>query len=195
MTIHRVDFTQPLRLLMDCHRRIERFFGQLEAVVACRWSGDLSLVDRQTLATALDYFDQAARRHTEDEEQSLFPRLRRREVLVELDKLEADHRQTAIQHRRLGVLGRRWLANGKITSTDYVDLCAVLKALKTAYTDHIQCEDECIFALAARVLTPAELNEIGTEMAQRRAADPGPSCSTCAQRRRRTLSALSSGVK
>ena len=59
---------------------------------------------RKSLETALRYFHEAAPKHTADEEESLFPRLRRlpnsevRDALDRLDSLEADHRDVAPQH-------------------------------------------------------------------------------------------------
>src|SRR5215472_18065664 len=91
------SFSEPTGLLSDCHRRIEMFLTTLESVA--------SLVDKpldkqaQTaLESALRYFREAAPKHTADEEESLFPRLRqvhRPEVesaLAALNALEDEHR-------------------------------------------------------------------------------------------------------
>lgn len=171
-------------MLRDCHRRIERFFAQLQSLSERSRDGDLSDPDRQTLETALNYLDQAARRHTEDEEQSLFPRLRRHAALAELDRLESDHQHAVLRHQELDQLGRRWLADGRLSTMDSGRLREVVTELTTTYADHIRCEDERVFVLAAQLLTPAELAQIGEEMAQRRAVDPGRPGSRCAKRRR-----------
>lgn len=178
------DFTQPLALLRDCHRRIERFFAQLRSLSDRRRGGYLSGTDRQALETALNYLDQAARRHTEDEERSLFPRLRCHAALTELDRLESDHQYAAKHHQQMDRLGRRWLATGLLSPADWARLRELVDELTTTYADHIRCEDECVFVLAAQVLTTAELTQIGQEMAQRRAVDLGRPGSRCAERRR-----------
>src|SRR5579871_539064 len=69
------SFDEPLGLLSDCHRRIEHFLRVLETLAA-RDDRALTVAERTDLRTALAYFATAAPRHTADEEQSLFPRLR-----------------------------------------------------------------------------------------------------------------------
>jgi len=91
------NFTVPTGLLSDCHRRVEMFLRMLVRVA--------EVIDRpateetsRALESALRYFAQAAPKHTADEEQSLFPRLRRiddpeiRSAFAKLDRLEEDHR-------------------------------------------------------------------------------------------------------
>ena len=70
------SFQQPLALLSDCHRRVERFLGLLARVAAEGRGGLLDRRQREALEAALRYFREAAPRHTADEEESLFPRLR-----------------------------------------------------------------------------------------------------------------------
>ena len=67
-------FDEPLRLLSDCHRRIERF---LEGFDVVQNAGEhLSVEDSGQLTAALRYFMSAGRLHTRDEDESLFPRPR-----------------------------------------------------------------------------------------------------------------------
>ena len=70
------DFTDPIAMLNDCHRRIERFLGVLVNLSRERHVGELGEPARSALAAALHYFDAGAPLHTADEEESLFPRLR-----------------------------------------------------------------------------------------------------------------------
>src|SRR5947208_11249106 len=72
------SFEQPLGLLTDCHRRIELFLGVLSRIAEDARGGALTDQQRSALMTALRYFREAAPKHTADEEQSLFPRLRAR---------------------------------------------------------------------------------------------------------------------
>ena len=69
------SFEQPLALLSDCHRRIERFLDVLLRITKTRSGGELDEEHSSALLTALEYFRSAAPKHTEDEESSLFPRL------------------------------------------------------------------------------------------------------------------------
>ena len=71
------NFANPIGLLTDCHRRIERFLGVLVRVAAEARGGPLNAEHRQAMETALSYFHRAAPLHTADEEEDLFPELRR----------------------------------------------------------------------------------------------------------------------
>jgi hemerythrin superfamily protein len=69
------DFSEPTGLLSDCHRRIEMFLGSLQRVSEFV-DRPLTSQARAALESALPYFQEAAPKHTADEEESLFPRLR-----------------------------------------------------------------------------------------------------------------------
>lgn len=184
------DFSQPIDLLMDCHRRIERFLEMLLRVVDDTGGGVLDDEHRRALIMALNYFRSAAPRHTQDEEESLFPRMRQSgdpaatDALARLETLEADHRAQEIDHARVDALGLRWLADGRLPRPEAEELRDVLTRLRGGYQRHIRLEDEEVFPLAARVLSGAALAATGAEMKQRRAADPGRKESRCGQRRR-----------
>ena len=68
-------FDEPLGLLSDCHRRIEHFLHAL-VTIGQRAAKTLAQADVVALEAALAYLATAAPRHTADEEESLFPRLR-----------------------------------------------------------------------------------------------------------------------
>jgi hemerythrin HHE cation binding domain-containing protein len=70
------DFREPLGLLSDCHRRIEHFLAALTAIASQVQGAELTDAQRAQLDGAATYFATAAPRHTADEEDSLFPRLR-----------------------------------------------------------------------------------------------------------------------
>jgi len=187
------DFDQPIELMMDCHRRIEHFLRVLERVVAQHRDQPLDNEAAEALDTALNYFASAAPRHTADEEQSLFPRMRRTGdprvtcAMAHIDRLESDHREAEQAHARLDELGRRWLRDGALDAAAFTELRHLLKALSVAYREHIPLEDDSVFILAAEVLDADALRAVGEEMKQRRAADPGRPGSRCAQRRRDRL--------
>src|ERR1041384_2359243 len=90
-------FQQPLELLSDCHRSVESFLHVLILVAEQARGGELNAQQREALETALRYFREAAPKHTADEEESLFPRMRElgdkatREALITIQNLEADH--------------------------------------------------------------------------------------------------------
>jgi hemerythrin-like domain-containing protein len=166
-------FDEPLGLLSDCHRRIERFLDVL-LQIARAGGRPLPHPDREALSVALHYFRSAAPRHTADEEQSLFPRLRAtpdaraRAALDTLARLESDHRTADVHHEAVDAMGTRWLEQGELSWSDAAALREHLGALRTLYETHITVEDRELFPAAAGALSPADLEAIGREMADRR---------------------------
>ena len=169
-------FTEPLGLLSDCHRRIEHFLRVLLAIDREGAGGPLAAGPRAELEAALTYFATAAPKHTADEEQSLFPRLRAAsdpetiQALELLDPLERDHNAADRHHAAVDVLGRRWLAKGGLHPVEVGALRAHLAALQGIYKEHIGIEDRELFPAAARILSSGQLLEVGLEMAARRKA-------------------------
>ncbi|HQZ37971.1 MAG TPA: hemerythrin domain-containing protein [Vicinamibacterales bacterium] len=167
-------FDEPLGLLSDCHRRIEHFLATLVMVTKARGGGALPDPDRRALEAALRYFDTAAPRHSADEEESLFPRLRAaagsatQPALDALRRLEGDHREAERHHEQVSQLVRQWLSNGTLPEGEVQILTAGLATLERLYRDHIAVEDHEVFPAAGRVLSPADLEAVGREMAARR---------------------------
>ena len=168
-------FDQPLRLLSDCHRRIEYFLRVLIALDERLAGGTLTPAGRADLEGALRYFETAAPKHTADEEESLFPRLRETRnaaaahAVELLARLERDHDEAEQHHRAVDRLGRRWLASGSLDLVAAGALRAHLTALQAIYREHIDIEDRELFPTAARLLSSSQLAEVGREMAARRA--------------------------
>jgi hemerythrin-like domain-containing protein len=200
------DFSDPLGLLSDCHRRIEHFLGILVAVgrhafepvlskldsvqpdastsrkisvpelpadLACRLDDD----QRNAIAAALDYFRTASPRHTADEEESLFPRIlnsgdeRAAAGLAMLENLNRDHEVAEEMHSAVEILFKGWISEDRLSTPDAQTLVVTLDKLSELYRRHIAIEDAEVFPLAGVVLTPAEIAEVGQEMAQRRGID------------------------
>lgn len=172
----RVDhgFDKPLGLLSDCHRRIEKFLSVLLATARARGGGPLQPEDRPALESALRYFATASPRHSADEEDSLFPRLRAssdaqvRAAIETLDRLESDHRVAEEHHQHVETLTRHWLSAGTLTLLETATLLGHLVALERLYRDHIKVEDEVLFPAAGRALAAGDLEDVGREMAARR---------------------------
>lgn len=189
------DFSQPIELLMDCHRRIEHFLKVLDRVAQEYVNRPLDQQGREALETSLNYFKQAAPRHTADEEESLFPRLRQNDqphamqVMDRIDRLEADHRQAEVAHEHIDQLGRQWLDAGTLPTSDLLKFETMLHALTLDYQRHIELEDHEVFTLAAQVLDEKLLAQVGNEMRQRRELNPGRPGSRCALKRMQALNA------
>jgi len=170
------SFANPLGLLTDCHRRIEMFLRALLAVAGQSSDGTLTAEQRDALEKSLAYFRDAAPKHTADEEQSLFPRMRRVEsaevhdALAQVEALEREHRVADELHARVDKIGRQWLATGSLLPAELASLRTALAELKKIYDRHIAIEDEQVFPLAKKVLAPEEQKAVGEEMAARRGA-------------------------
>jgi len=163
------DFSDPLGLLSDCHRRIERFLGVLIRICQKGDGGPMQADERSALETALTYFRNAAPKHTADEEDSLFPRLRAAERAVEcLDRLEGDHVAAGRDHDIVESLGTQWLRDGALTGNQAREMREALERLAGLYARHIAIEDTELFPLAAQVLPADQLAAVGREMANRR---------------------------
>jgi len=97
------SFPDPTGLLSDCHRRIEMFLKSLQQVAEII-DRPLTEEARSALESALRYFRESAPKHTADEEESLFPRLRQSHdpkmeaALQTLNGLESDHREAEALH-------------------------------------------------------------------------------------------------
>jgi hemerythrin-like domain-containing protein len=149
------------------------FLGMLEAVgevIDQPGSGEAS----RALDSALRYFAEAAPKHTADEEDSLFPRLRQldhpeiQSAFATLEKLEDDHRCAMSLHDKVELLGAQYLSTGKLSDDEIAEFRRLVASLSLMYKEHIQAEEELIFPLAARVLSDTEKTAIGNEMASRR---------------------------
>ena len=159
----------PMEHLMACHRRIEQ---RLDTLVNA--AGHLHNQGRAALAaiaSSFAFLDTSGVLHTEDEEASLFPRLRQKLSASEIefvDSLEAQHVQAEAIYSRLKQLASQLSAEGDIVPVlvgEYVE-CA--EALRAFYRAHIRSEDEVLAALAKRSLSEPELVDISREMRERR---------------------------
>jgi len=162
------DFSDPLGLLSDCHRRIERFLAVLVKVADRASGGELNSEERTAFLNALEYFRNSAPKHTADEEDSLFPRLRAQASLDYLAELESDHQGANRDHQLVDTLGRRWLNEGSLAAEEAREVKEALARLSAMYARHIAVEDRELFPLAARLLPADQLAEVGREMADRR---------------------------
>lgn len=162
-----VPSSEPLGLLTDCHRRIEAALGVLAA--AAHWPDTLEAAQRRALDAALRFFREMAPKHTADEEQSLFPRMRRLGIdPPELRALEADHLQADAWHREVGQLGEIRLTS-VWTTPQRERYAGVITALGALYQRHIEVEDHVVFPAAKRLLPVEQQEQVRREMVGRRA--------------------------
>jgi hemerythrin-like domain-containing protein len=171
------DFSNPLGVMSDCHRRIEHFLDLLITVTVQARGRALSAEQRDAMDVALRYFEEAEPKHTADEEESLFPRLRASqhpkapEAVALVDVLAHDHQVAQAHHARVGTLAHVWLTDGRLPTAAARELAERLDALAAIYRTHIPVEDGELIPLARRILDAAETATLGREMAARRGID------------------------
>jgi hemerythrin-like domain-containing protein len=168
------DFRDPIGMLGDCHRRVERFLGAQVRVAACPADQPLDRLHAEAVRASVHYFETNAPWHTADEEDSLFPRLRASshpqaaEAARIADALQGEHAEMAPLHDLVHAHLRRWLEEGRLDAASHGALGAALAEMARTYADHIAREDGTLFPLAARILTPEDRVVMGQEMRQRR---------------------------
>lgn len=173
-------FHQPLELLSDCHRRVESFLRALVLVADQAQGGALNVQQREALQTALRYFREAAPKHTADEEESLFPRMKAvggeelTRALTRIEELEADHKVAKEGHDLVEELGQEWLKENALNPEKTERLRAALHELQSIYDRHIAIEDKEVFPIAQKCLSSEKLQEVGKEMASRRGQTMSP---------------------
>ena len=140
----------PFEMLERCHRRLEETLDRLRTP------------SRQELDEALAFVDRAVKRHEDDEEQSLFPRLSRVPQLAGLlDRLTIQHRdQTALVEELRAQLGA--------AKPDEARLRDVVERLDAAYRQHINIEERELFPAAKAALDADDLGGMASEMDARR---------------------------
>jgi hemerythrin-like domain-containing protein len=184
------DFSNPLGVMSDCHRRIEHFLHLLIVVTEQAHGGSLSAEQRDAMEVALRYFEEAEPKHTADEEESLFPRLRASrhprapEALALVDVLAHDHQVAQMLHARVGGLAHRWLADGRLPTAAARELAEHLDALAAIYRTHIPVEDGELLPLARSILDASDTATLGHEMAARRGIDTARTVAAAPARQR-----------
>ena len=164
-------FDDPLGMLVDCHRRVERFLHILCRVAERAEGRPLSGEEVEAVEAALRYFRESGPRHNSDEEDSLFPRLQAgdgKDVLAEMDRLAGEHREAEVLHRETSELYTRWMAEGVLHGADRHRLRAATARLEAIYGEHIRIEEEVVFPRAKTVLDGAQLAAMGEEFRKRR---------------------------
>ena len=164
-------FDDPLGMLQDCHRRIERFLAILCDVAERAHARSLTEEEAAAIHAALVYFREGGRRHTADEEESLFPRMRSLAppgTLDPLNHLEDDHREADQLHDDVDRLYSAWLAAGTLDSAHQQSMLQKTQRLRTLYADHIHTEEATVFPAAARILDRESIASIGSEFRARR---------------------------
>ncbi len=120
--------------------------------------------DIETAGDVCAFFARQVRRHEEDEERSLFPRLEANAALhAVLGRLSREHREHEVVHARL-----EEVVAGRFEGDVWAELAAIADLLTRAYRAHIEEEETHLFPAARELLSSDALEAISTEMAARR---------------------------
>jgi hemerythrin-like domain-containing protein len=173
---HVPDFADPLGLMSHCHRKIEGYLKGMMAAGEMLRGGRGRDVDEafRLIDAARQHFTARGPKHTQDEETSLFPRLREHgggeaeDALSALAELEGEHRAAERVHAGFDSLIDRLPHDGSAPAEDLDRYAELVAALESIYRPHILVEDEIVFPVAARVIPTGVLAMIGREMRERR---------------------------
>ena len=162
-------FDDPLGMLKDCHRRIERFVSLLGRIAAQANGRALTIDERQAVEAALRYFRESGPRHTHDEEQSLFPRLKDMpDVKADILRLAGEHQEADELHSEVNDLFTAWLDGRTPNSEEARGLREMTQRLADLYREHIGLEEEHVFPVAAQSLDSETIAAMGREFQSRR---------------------------
>lgn len=162
-------FDQPLEMLQACHVRIEERLESLEKLaqhVAARGADGAA---QSVAKEVLGYFDTSAADHHQDEDEDLFPLLRRHaaasgrpEVAAAIEELEREHATMERQWQRL----RRGLA--AIAKGDGALEAQEVERFAWLYRRHMERESAAVLPFAKQTLDADQLRALGDRMAARR---------------------------
>jgi hemerythrin-like domain-containing protein len=154
----RNDRFDPFAQLERSHRRLEEACEALTTAARDR--------DIETIADVCAFLARQVRRHEEDEDSSLFPRLEGKKA--ELDEVIAllarEHREHAALHERL----ERALSGRSDDGDLWADVAAIAGALTQAYRAHIEREERVLFPAAQELLSEDARRAVMSEMDARR---------------------------
>lgn len=159
-----VTWDEPIEMLYACHGKVKNFCRQLQLLPDYLDKNGVNQAVKNDVQQILNYFNQSAPLHHDDEEKDFFPALikQRPEAQTDVDLLEAQHIEL---HRNWDELSAQLVAllNGEIQHIDR----ELIKRFVAGYDQHIAIE-EPLFELGREHLSQEELNSIGQIMADRR---------------------------
>lgn len=162
------SFDEPVALLMACHERVRHYAGLVRKLAAHVRENGADKQARTAAAAILRYFDVAAPLHHQDEDDDLFPLLSARGDAVLRERIAA----VTAEHAELGALWQQVRAClTEIAEGREADLSQELAdTFARRYPAHAGIEDDLIYPQAEKLLSAAELAELGQRMATRRGA-------------------------
>jgi len=162
-----------LEMMERSHRRLEERVVDLQRAAEAIVRERSDTTDLEQVDSVLAFLEKSAARHESDEEESLFPRLRRHGELVPLmSDLEHEHDQHRQLVAQLRALRSGWAPGGP-DAGDGAALAISANELARAYRAHIEREERELMPFARDRLTADERAQVGLEMERRRNGDGG----------------------
>ncbi|MFO1381339.1 MAG: hemerythrin domain-containing protein [Chitinivorax sp.] len=160
---------EPLEMLVACHGRVRAFTETLKRLAQHLQQKGADREAGIAAGNILRYFDVAAPKHHQDEENDLFPLLLAQspddhQLAVLVAQLHADHL----------MMGELWLRLREklllIKDGNYADLAdnELAQHFADMYQQHAAREEETVFRTAAQRLDAAQLAQLGRSMSARR---------------------------
>jgi hemerythrin-like domain-containing protein len=163
-------FDEPLELLEAAHGRIEMQLAMLERLVTHVAQHGCDLAARESARFIMRYFDTAGVQHHRDENEDLFPLLRRKaaelerpEVSAVINELERDHETMDLQWSRL-----RARLDALSRSADALLAPADVAGFAWLNRRHMEKEAALVLPFAKEALDAEERTALGRRMAARR---------------------------
>jgi len=163
-------FDEPLEMLAACHERIEAQLCTLEKLVEHAGLRGADDAARVAARQVMRYFDTAGANHHRDEEEDLFPLLRRLaaergrpEVSAVINGLEEDHSTMDAQWSRVRARLAA-IAEGLDRRLDAEDV----GRFAWLYRRHMEKESALVLPFAREALGESERAALGGRMAARR---------------------------
>lgn len=163
-------FETPLEMLEACHERLQAQLATLARLAAWLPEHGPDKQARQAAVNVMRYFDIAAVKHHQDEEDDLFPVLRARaddarraELGTLIDWILADHQRLFAGWARMRARLER------IAAGEHADLPpADVEEFADAYRRHIQREEGELLPIARGLLSEEDIAALSGTMTARR---------------------------
>lgn len=159
-----VTWDEPIEMLYACHGKVKNFCRQLQILPDYIEQNGCNEAVKNDVKQILNYFNQSAPLHHDDEEKDFFPALIKQvpTAQADVDLLEQQH---VALHKNWDELSTQLVAllNGERENVDR----ELIKRFVSGYDSHIAIE-EPLFELGREHLAESELQFIGKIMADRR---------------------------
>lgn len=148
--------------LRRAHAHIEERLSELESAADALTESDDPKSGVARIAVVLAFFDDFGVRHHEDEEESLFPRLRDLPAFQEMMKaFEFQHRMAVREESEFAAHVRRYAPGAEAA------LRAQAQRFVEVQRSHMLAEEKALFPLAERTLGARELQQMASEVRAR----------------------------